>query len=173
MLVSLRQWKHVWLQSRTVITVKADNIAALTLVASMKARRGPMSVVAREMALDVACGLYSPSVAVHLPGVVNESADALSRRHQPGKTFVLPFLLEQAKERLPDNRTSDWWRSITAKHGGVTWGNSAPADWDRFPSWGQLSLNVWLFLLWETSSLGGLSPLHGRAASSLRSYVPP
>jgi len=114
MLVSLRLWKLVWLHSRTVITVKADNIAALTLVASMKARRGPMSVVAREMALDVACGLYSPSVAEHLPGVVNESADALSRRHQPGKTFVLPFLLEHAKERRPGNRSGDWWRSITA-----------------------------------------------------------
>jgi hypothetical protein len=114
MLVSLRLWKHTWMNRRTVITVKADNIAALTMVASMKARRGPMSVVAREMALDVACGLYSPSIAEHLPGVVNEAADALSRRHQPGKTFVLPFLLKKATERRPDNRNSDWWRSITA-----------------------------------------------------------
>ena len=54
MLVSSRLWKRKWQHSRTIITVKADNVAALTLVASMKARRGPMSVVAREMALDIA-----------------------------------------------------------------------------------------------------------------------
>ena len=29
-------WKQVWLHSHTIITVKADNIAALTLVASMR-----------------------------------------------------------------------------------------------------------------------------------------
>ena len=114
MLVALRLWRHLWQHSRTIITVKADNVAALTLAATMKAKRGPMSVIAREMALDIASGLYTPSVVERLPGVVNESADALSLRHQPGRNFVLPFLLQKATEVCASERPLAWWRSATA-----------------------------------------------------------
>ena len=60
-LVSLREWKRIWSHTRCSISVKADNIAALTLTATMQAKRGAMSLIAREMALDTADGLYSPN----------------------------------------------------------------------------------------------------------------
>ena len=111
-LVALRTWKQLWAQRRTSITVKADNVAALTLTATMKAKRGAMSRLAREMALDIAEGLYTPNLVAHIPGVVNDCADALSRRFQPGKTFQLPSLLAGGTEISVGNRDISFWRSL-------------------------------------------------------------
>ena len=111
-------WKH----SRVVLTVRADNVSALTLLAYMKARRGPMATVAREVALDVADGVYTPTLSEHIPGVTNEAADGLSRRHQPKrmketlgyKVFEPHSLLSDAKEIQTATRSRSWWRSLAA-----------------------------------------------------------
>ena len=109
-LVSLRTWKRIWRQSRCSVAVKADNLAALTMTATMRAKRGPMSLIAREMALDTADGLYSPSLVQHIPGVTNIAADTLSRMFQPGKTHVLPVFLKNAKLISVAERSRQWWR---------------------------------------------------------------
>ena len=113
-LIALRTWKDMWKHSRVVLTVRADNVSALTLLAYMKARRGPMATVAREVALDVADGVYTPTLSEHIPGVTNEAADGLSRRHQPNKIFVRHSLLNDAKEIQTATRNRSWWRSLAA-----------------------------------------------------------
>ena len=113
-LIALRTWKDMWKHSRVVLTVRADNVSALTLLAYMKARRGPMATVAREVALDVAGGVYTPTLSEHIPGVTNEAADGLSRRHQRNKIFVRQSLLRDAWEIQTVDRRRSWWRSLAA-----------------------------------------------------------
>ena len=93
------------------MAVKADNLAALTMTATMRAKRGPMSLIAREMALDIAEGLYVPNVVEHIPGVTNVVADLLSRKFQPGKTYETHSLLSYAVEVFPGKRDHSWWRT--------------------------------------------------------------
>ena len=113
-LIAPRTWKDTWKHFRVVLAVRADNVSALTLLSYMKARRGPMATVAREVALDVADGVYSPTLSEHIPGVTNEAADGLSRRHQPNKIFVRHALLRDAKEIQTADRSRSWWRSLAA-----------------------------------------------------------
>ena len=82
-LVALRFWRSSWLGTRPVLEVKSDNVAALTLLATLKS--SPTSnVVAREIALDIALGSFQPDIISHSPGVSAIVVDSLSRRYQPG-----------------------------------------------------------------------------------------
>ena len=47
------------------------------------------NVVAKELALDIAQGVYRPQLVQHVPGLANKSADALSR-----EACSLPLELE-------------------------------------------------------------------------------
>ena len=49
------------------------------MVIRMQAKGAGTSVVARELALDVADCLYTPAIGEHVPGVANKLADYLSR----------------------------------------------------------------------------------------------
>jgi hypothetical protein len=112
LLVSLRQWHDHWRNERAVIAVNYDNVAALTMASKLKAKSGPMSTIARELALDIADSLYAPSIISHLPGVLNGVADELSRKFVPGREFVLPLCLRHVSPRQLSTRDSAWWRSM-------------------------------------------------------------
>jgi hypothetical protein len=114
MLVALRIWKDFWKHERAFLSVRADNMAALAMVSCMKAKTGNMSTLAREMALDIAEGLYVPNVVEHIPGVTNVVADLLSRKFQPGKTYEMHSLLSSAVEVFPGKRDHSWWRTLIA-----------------------------------------------------------
>ena len=83
--VALRLWKDKWSEKRCTIAVKSDNMTALVMTATLKGKKGPVALLARELALDIADGIYTPSVVSHIPGIADDSADMLSRRFQPGK----------------------------------------------------------------------------------------
>ena len=112
---ALRLWKQVWAEKRCNITVKSDNVTALIMTATLKGKKGPVALLARELALDIADGVYTPNVVAHVPGVANDSADALSRKYQPSKHFVLPRLLANAKEVTAPRRDNHWWRCSAAQ----------------------------------------------------------
>ena len=97
-LVCLREWHHRWAHSRVVLEVKTDNIAALTLVASLRGRISALNRIGRELALDISEAHYAPTFVSHSPVVTNVIADALSRRFQPGKSFALPPALRDAAQ---------------------------------------------------------------------------
>ena len=79
MLVALRLWAPVWMNRRIKLGVRSDNVTALTTLLKFKASGEAPSIIARELALDVAGGVYVPSVIEHLPGVANTIIDVLSR----------------------------------------------------------------------------------------------
>ena len=88
LLVALRVWKHHWQSERIKLEVRSDNVAALHLVLRLKGKSPGMNQVARELALDLGDAAFRPDIVTHTPGVASEIADALSRRHQPGVSFV-------------------------------------------------------------------------------------
>eukprot|EP00972_Heterocapsa_arctica_P089569 13206844-Heterocapsa_arctica.AAC.1 len=78
-LVALRHWAPLWRNQRCQLTVRSDSIAALTAVLTAKADGPGTSLVAQELALDMAEAVYTPRLVAHLPGVANDLADDLSR----------------------------------------------------------------------------------------------
>ena len=80
LLVALRLWHRKWKASRVRLFVRSDNIGALCMVASMRARTPALALIARELALDIGDATYRPDMVAHLPGVSNVAADSLSRR---------------------------------------------------------------------------------------------
>ena len=112
MLVALRQWHSTWRLIRSALTVKGDNIAALSMIVKMQPKSMTLGVIARELALDVAIALYAPTIVAHIPGVVNRTADSLSRRYAPSKTtWEVPGYLRDTPE-LIRRRNRTWWRSL-------------------------------------------------------------
>eukprot|EP00972_Heterocapsa_arctica_P029332 4315574-Heterocapsa_arctica.AAC.1 len=72
----------------------------------MRAKGYGVNLVAREMTLDLSDGFYRPDLCTHTPGVASSIADSLSRRFQPGVTFVLPAALAQVPQAHPEPVTS-------------------------------------------------------------------
>ena len=111
MLLALRSWAPKWRGKRVSLAVQSDNIATLSMVARMQPHSVRLGRIAREIAIDVAASEYSPDVTIHVPGLANVAADALSRRWQPGKKGTLPrYLLPELEFRVAE-RNPAWWRA--------------------------------------------------------------
>ena len=52
-----------------------------------------LNIIARELALDLADACFVPDIVAHSPGGAMGTADALSRKFQPGVVFQLPLAL--------------------------------------------------------------------------------
>ena len=114
MLIALRLWKHKWAESRCTLHVRSDNLATLSAVTKMQSHSTSLGIIAREMALDVAEGIYEPAVAAHVPGVANLTADALSRQYMPGqRKCQVPETLKHATRVHPPVRNNKYWRTVT------------------------------------------------------------
>jgi hypothetical protein len=113
--VSLRMWVKYWRRSRVTLEVRSDNITALTMLTSFKGSGHSMSILAREIALDLGCGIFRPDVCSHSPGVAHKVADALSRRFAPEFSYSLPACLQQAAEIAPPSRPRSYYRSLDQK----------------------------------------------------------
>ena len=64
MLVALRVWAKRWKGTRPTIRVKSDSISALILILDLRTSGKANGLIAREVALDIAQGVYKPNVAV-------------------------------------------------------------------------------------------------------------
>ena len=84
----------------------------LTMVLCLKPSRSPgLGLLARELALDLAEGVYQPDIAaVHIGGVTNKLADWLSREAAPGETGDRPAALQPETVILP--RPRSWYRRL-------------------------------------------------------------
>lgn len=106
LLVGLRLWlakcpKHL------SVRVKSDNVGALRMLLNLASRKELMSIVAREVALDVAAGNYRLTELVHVSGITNVVADALSRLWAPHPT-TFPNVGTAVKDAVPDLGDSFW-----------------------------------------------------------------
>ena len=112
LLVALRHWMPEWKNRRVQIAVRTDNVAALTMVCKMQPHSDRVGVVARELALDIAESSCAPEEEIHIPGIANKAADALSRLHQPGKTPPLPDYLKPDMRVACSPRPRRLWKSL-------------------------------------------------------------
>ena len=113
------------LLERVVLSVKSDNVSALTLLTKMRpsaahdelGNRVPnttMAVVARELAIRLVHMSFPPD-AVHTPGVGHIIADRLSRAFSPTAEpcelrHLHPALLHAAEDTAP-LRLAQWYRT--------------------------------------------------------------
>ena len=111
-LVALRGWKARWHHERVQLRVKSDSVSALVLAMNLKTAGRGTSIVAREMALDIASSEYRPHIAEHIPGVDNVIADALSRRFAPDYAFVMPACLAHVPELKLADRDEAYFRTL-------------------------------------------------------------
>ena len=91
-----------------VVKVRADNISALYMVLKCKAKSPDLSVVAREMAIDQARGLYEFTLLSHIYSKDNVLADALSRLYEP-KPAEFPAALHKCR-RIEVQIQPDFWK---------------------------------------------------------------
>jgi hypothetical protein len=113
-LVALRLWKGRWLYGRISLKVRGDNMTMLQLLVRLRpptASRG-LGLISREIALDIAEAAYSPDVSEHLPGIANLTADALSRKHEPGVCWSLPAALHRIPEAIVPDRVNAYYRTL-------------------------------------------------------------
>ena len=89
----------------------SDNMTALAMIASLKSKGPALATIARELALDFASATYAPDIIQHSPGIMNSSSDALSRRFEPGKNYVIPHILRSCTEVFPQPRDSKFWKT--------------------------------------------------------------
>jgi hypothetical protein len=86
----------------------------------LKTKGAGTSIVAREIALDVATSEYQPQIVEHIAGVDNVIADALSRKFMPGANFELPACLAKVPEATAPVRDRQYYRTtfkpLEAKH---------------------------------------------------------
>ena len=116
LLLAVRVWAPLWHSSRVTLSLRNDNVGALSVFSSLKGKSVPMNAVAREFALDMSQSAYEPSVIQHLPGVTNKVADVLSRRCDPrySDSWRVPQYLTNhgaVRVSLPP-RLSTWWKAL-------------------------------------------------------------
>ena len=99
---------------RLVLCIRTDNVAALTMVARMQPHSAQLSIIAREMALDISSACYTPDVVEHIPGVSNVAADCLSRLSQPDKSVAIPSYLRSVQRHHCSERNAMWWKAQPA-----------------------------------------------------------
>lgn len=71
-----------------------------------------VTLIAREVALDIGLSVYRPAVAAHAPGISHKVADALSRRFAPGFDYILPTFLDKATEVSAPGRPTSYYTSL-------------------------------------------------------------
>ena len=94
------------------MALRGDNITALTMALTLRAPKGAVKNIARELALDYGDAAFEPEYAEHVPGVTNILSDLLSRRSDPARREdwrLPPLLLEVPRMRAP-LRDSSFWR---------------------------------------------------------------
>ncbi len=102
-----------------LIKVKGDNLAMLTMMLKMKPSSSPaIGLLARETALLVAESSFQPQIrALHISGLANAAADALSRRDAPhdksSSVWTLPAFLASVPETISPARPRGWYRTLS------------------------------------------------------------
>ena len=121
-LVALRAWIPKC-RRRIQLTVRSDNVGALTMVLKMRPKSARLAIIAREIALSLFEFSFIPSV-VHTPGIAHVLADGLSRIFDPSKPDSRAILshpaIAQAECTVVPIRSRDFYRTLGAKISSLT-----------------------------------------------------
>ena len=110
-LIGIRLWLPLWKDERLTVRIRSDSSAALRAVEREKSSNPKLNEVVRELALDLAEGLYKIDVKEHLTGKDNSWGDSLSRLWQPGSNAVVPNALVPVERTIAPIRDKHWWRA--------------------------------------------------------------
>ena len=131
LLLAARIWLPRFLLG-SIVRVKADNISALYLLLKGKARSPDMSIVAREIALDQAMGIYEFTMLQHINTKMNRISDPLSRQSDPNPPNFPHNLLGEAR-RVPIEIDQNFWKLREKVACAWNWGgNVSVLDWVCF-----------------------------------------
>ena len=97
-----------------------QNISDPANIRGLSSSSSTLCIIGRELALEFGNGSYRPKIAEHLPGVVNKVADELSRQHEPGMKFVLPYVLVGVPETVAPLRCVSWYKAFTPPTASIT-----------------------------------------------------
>ena len=106
MLVGLPLWSRKLASQATVLRVRGDSVVAVKLASSSALS----NAIGAELALELEVAGIMETVTSHTPGVLNSTADWLSRRFAPGSTSTMPRALSEAKERIAPRRDDTFYR---------------------------------------------------------------
>jgi hypothetical protein len=110
LLIAVRLWSSIWAGERLAVGLRSDSMATLLAWRKERSRVPAINAVTREVSLDLADGLYTVDALEHIPGKLNEWADALSRQHMPGNSTTVPKELLNTRRSYPGSRVRGWWR---------------------------------------------------------------
>ena len=110
-LVVLKVWRHIWCNGRFTLGMRGDNVTALTMTMKFKASSPEVRTIAREVAHLMTSAPYMPIIFEHVPGIVNQVADSLSRRYDPSRAegWTLPSSLAPATLSSCPPRDKDFY----------------------------------------------------------------
>ena len=129
-LIAVRLWSG-WLASGKLgVVVRSDSESAIGALVSLSSPVVSVNAVVREIALDLAEGLYRLDLLEHIPGALNVTADALSRVAEPGQIFRLPPCLKTALRREPERRGPAFWLTGDEEEAGLC-GADKTRTWKR------------------------------------------
>jgi hypothetical protein len=101
---------RLWLQPHSVLYVKADSLGALRMAMKMSSKSASMNRIAMELSLHMCLNEFEIGFMRHIPGVSNETPDALSRQFGPSvKPF--PTMVGNALRRTVPVRNAEYWRA--------------------------------------------------------------
>ena len=110
-LIGVRAWLPYWTDERLAVRIRSDSSAALGAVGREKSSNPQVNSVVREIALDLAEGVYKIDIKEHLPGKDNTWGDQLSRLFQPGVSTGVPEGLAFVGMQAIPKRDDAWWRT--------------------------------------------------------------
>ena len=99
LLVAFRLWLPALVHG-ALFRAKSDNLGFLKALAKGSAKAPDLNVLAREFAYDQAVRAYQVKGLVHIPGVTNLQADALSRQFAPEAKSFPAELLEVPRDEV-------------------------------------------------------------------------
>ena len=111
LLIAVRLWKDFLCRQRWTVTVRTHSTAALGAACKLRSPEPRMNRIARELALDLAEAKYELDFLVHIPGLDNDIADALSRLFQPEGGGAVPTAFGRARCMHPAVRSNAWWET--------------------------------------------------------------
>ena len=105
LLIAVKLWLSWWGEVRTTVSIKSDNLAALAMAAKMKSNIS--GLICKELALVMARASFQPRYLEHVPGVMNFTADSLSRLWDPSGNYGIPQdLPAELRMQVPDRDRS-------------------------------------------------------------------
>ena len=121
LLVALRVWKTFCKPGRVRLFVRGDSVTMLSLMTKMRPppESPGLTLIAKELALDIADGSYAPDLAEHVPGIANKGPDALSRRFMPRTAdqgpWCVPASMPSFLEVKVPLRCASWYRTLVVR----------------------------------------------------------